>query len=204
LATPLLVVFLSAALADPSSDSHDPPPSNAFASRPSNRCPYAAAVECLDSGKLPADALAAAEADTYWCLTKLLDNIQVLDESFHPFFGGTAWGPAAVAAPAIGVPSFWLPMIGLAFSPHLMRAPPPPPSSRLPSDQDHYTAGQPGLQRQIYKLEELARRIDPSLHRHLARHGIVFSMFSFRWMNNLLMRELPLQVSQNRRRRRPK
>jgi len=29
----------------------------------------------------------------------------------------------------------------------------------------------------------------------LAEHGIVFTMFSFRWMNNLLMRELPLQVA---------
>jgi len=41
-------------------------------------------VECLDSGKLPVEVLAAAEADTYWCLTKLLDNIQVMLLILHP------------------------------------------------------------------------------------------------------------------------
>ncbi|KAF2353157.1 Rab-GTPase-TBC domain [Trinorchestia longiramus] len=30
------------------------------------------------------------------------------------------------------------------------------------------------------------------LHRHLERHGIDYLQFSFRWFNNVLMRELPL------------
>jgi len=47
-------------------------------SKNSGRCPLTTAVECFDSGKLPVEVLAAAEADTYWCLTKLLDNIQVV------------------------------------------------------------------------------------------------------------------------------
>lgn len=93
------------------------------------------AVESLDAQRLPEGALADVEADTYWCLTKLLDHIQ-----------------------------------------------------------DHYTAGQPGLQRQMYRLEELIRRVDSPLHGHLADEGVGFSFFSFRWMNNLLMRELPLQA----------
>jgi len=92
-------------------------------------------VESLDAQRLTEESLSDVEADTYWCLTKLLDNIQ-----------------------------------------------------------DHYTAGQPGLQRQMYRLEELVKRIDRGLHDHLETHGILFSMFSFRWMNNLLMRELPLQA----------
>lgn len=112
LATPLFVVFLSAA-ADRSE----------------------AAVEAMDAARLSKETLTSVEADTYWCLTKLLDNIQ-----------------------------------------------------------DHYTAGQPGLQRQIFRLEELTRRIDADLHAHLEAEGIVFSFFAFRWMNNLLMRELPLQA----------
>ncbi len=99
LATPLFVVFLSAAVA----------PEIPGAWLPGERCPLAAAVEALDAQRLPATALAEVEADTYWCLTKLLDNIQ-----------------------------------------------------------DHYTAGQPGLQRQILRLEELTRRIDRALHAHLA------------------------------------
>jgi len=112
LATPLFVVFLSAAVERSS-----------------------ASVEAMDAARLSKEALTNVEADTYWCLTKLLDNIQ-----------------------------------------------------------DHYTAGQPGLQRQIFRLEELTRRIDSDLHLHLQNEGIVFSFFAFRWMNNLLMRELPLQA----------
>lgn len=32
-----------------------------------------------------------------------------------------------------------------------------------------------------------------NLHRHLERHKVEYLQFSFRWMNNLLMRELPLR-----------
>jgi TBC1 domain family member 2 len=31
-----------------------------------------------------------------------------------------------------------------------------------------------------------------SLHKHLQYHGVDYLQFSFRWMNNLLTRELPL------------
>lgn len=31
-----------------------------------------------------------------------------------------------------------------------------------------------------------------TLHRHLQSHGVDYLQFSFRWMNNLLTRELPL------------
>lgn len=34
-----------------------------------------------------------------------------------------------------------------------------------------------------------------SLHKHLHRHGIDYLQFSFRWMNNLLTREIPLRCS---------
>lgn len=63
----------------------------------------------------------------------------------------------------------------------------------LDSIQDHYIFGQPGLQRMIYKLEDLVLRLDPPLHRHLKdTHNILFIQFAFRWMNCLLIRELPL------------
>ena len=100
LATPLLVVFLSAALLPPKESSSSSSPSSSFneagsssaasaaatsnSSNSSGRCPLTTAVECLDSGKLPVEVLAAAEADTYWCLTKLLDNIQVMLLILHP------------------------------------------------------------------------------------------------------------------------
>jgi len=31
-----------------------------------------------------------------------------------------------------------------------------------------------------------------TLHAHLERHHIEYLQFAFRWMNNLLMREMPL------------
>lgn len=34
-----------------------------------------------------------------------------------------------------------------------------------------------------------------SLHRHLQNHGVDYLQFSFRWMNNLLTRELPLHCT---------
>jgi TBC1 domain family member 2 len=86
-----------------------------------------------DVTDLAAAALKEVEADAYWCLTKLLDNIQ-----------------------------------------------------------DHYTAMQPGLQRMVLRLEELIRRIDSDLHTHMSNEGLQFIQFAFRWMNCLLMRELPL------------
>lgn len=34
-----------------------------------------------------------------------------------------------------------------------------------------------------------------TLHEHLMKHGIDYLQFSFRWLNNLLTRELPLRCS---------
>jgi len=73
------------------------------------------------------------EADTYWCVSKLLDGIQ-----------------------------------------------------------DNYTFAQPGIQMKVKMLEELVSRIDEQVHRHLDRHEVRYLQFAFRWMNNLLMREVPL------------
>jgi hypothetical protein len=74
------------------------------------------------------------EADAYWCLTKLLDNIQ-----------------------------------------------------------DHYTFGQPGLQRMTLRLEDLVHRLDNELHAHFMEQGVLYQFFSTRWMNCALLRELPLR-----------
>ena len=74
------------------------------------------------------------EADAYWCITKLLDNIQ-----------------------------------------------------------DHYTFGQPGLQRMTLRLEDLIHRLDNELYQHFQSQGVMFQFFTTRWMNCVLMRELPLR-----------
>jgi len=59
--------------------------------------------------------------------------------------------------------------------------------------QDNYTFAQPGIQRQVAQLDDLIARIQPDLHDHLLEQGVQFLQFSFRWFNNLLMRELPLR-----------
>lgn len=59
--------------------------------------------------------------------------------------------------------------------------------------QDNYTFAQPGIQRQVAQLDDLIKRIQTDLHDHLLEQGVQFLQFSFRWFNNLLMRELPLR-----------
>jgi len=60
--------------------------------------------------------------------------------------------------------------------------------------QDNYTPVQPGIQRMIYKLKELTQRLDAPLHKHFEEEKLQYFQFSFRWMNCLMTRELPLQL----------
>ncbi|XP_070456007.1 TBC1 domain family member 22A isoform X3 [Equus przewalskii] len=93
-------------------------------------------VDAADVSRVPADVLRNVEADTYWCMSKLLDGIQ-----------------------------------------------------------DNYTFAQPGIQMKVKMLEELVSRIDEQVHRHLEQHEVRYLQFAFRWMNNLLMREVPLRCT---------
>lgn len=88
----------------------------------------------MDPGQLPKPVLDAVEADSFWCLTKLLDGIQ-----------------------------------------------------------DNYIYAQPGIVRQVNALRDLTTRIDAGLAKHLENEGVEFMQFSFRWMNCLLMREVPVR-----------
>lgn len=65
-------------------------------------------------------------------------------------------------------------------------------SKLLDSIQDNYTFAQPGIQKLVNLLERLMARVDSSLHEHLTHNTVQYLHFSFRWMNNLLIRELPL------------
>ncbi|KAI9143531.1 rab-GTPase-TBC domain-containing protein [Paraphysoderma sedebokerense] len=87
-----------------------------------------------DPDEISQQVLNVVEADSFWCLTKLLDGIQ-----------------------------------------------------------DNYTFAQPGIQRQIIKLKELIGRIDAPLYAHLQKENVEFIQFAFRWINCLLMREIPLR-----------
>ncbi|XP_046408139.1 TBC1 domain family member 22B [Ischnura elegans] len=68
-------------------------------------------------------------------------------------------------------------------------------SKFLDGIQDNYIFAQLGIQQKVNQLKELMQRIDAPLHRHLAQHGVDYLQFSFRWMNNLLTRELPLHCT---------
>eukprot|EP00124_Ichthyophonus_hoferi_P004021 Ihof_evm2s397 gene=Ihof_evmTU2s397 len=91
-------------------------------------------VENCDVDTISMEILGEVEADSFWCVTKLLDGIQ-----------------------------------------------------------DNYIFPQPGIQKKITRLADLISRVDAPLHEHLANQGVEYMQFTFRWMNCLLMRELPLQ-----------
>lgn len=61
--------------------------------------------------------------------------------------------------------------------------------------QDNYIFAQLGIQAKVNQLKELIKRIDVTLHKHIEHHGVDYLQFSFRWMNNLLTRELPLHCT---------
>ncbi|XP_038129390.1 TBC1 domain family member 22B isoform X2 [Cyprinodon tularosa] len=93
-------------------------------------------VENFDVAALPLETQRNIEADSFWCMSKLLDGIQ-----------------------------------------------------------DNYTFAQPGIQNKVKALEELVGRIDVDIHNHFKKYEVEYLQFAFRWMNNLLMRELPLRCT---------
>lgn len=64
-------------------------------------------------------------------------------------------------------------------------------SKLLDGIQDHYTFAQPGIQRLVFKLKELVRRIDEPMSKHMEEHKLDFLQFAFRWFNCLVIREIP-------------
>ncbi|KAF4378486.1 hypothetical protein G4B88_027546 [Cannabis sativa] len=67
-------------------------------------------------------------------------------------------------------------------------------SKLLDGMQDHYTFAQPGIQRLVFKLKELVRRIDEPVSKHVEEQGLEFLQFAFRWFNCLLIREIPFHL----------
>lgn len=61
--------------------------------------------------------------------------------------------------------------------------------------QDNYTFAQPGIQLKVIKLKDLTKRVDVDLHTHMEQEQVEYLQFAFRWMNNLLMREMPLHCT---------
>ncbi|CAI9108617.1 OLC1v1008264C1 [Oldenlandia corymbosa var. corymbosa] len=67
-------------------------------------------------------------------------------------------------------------------------------SKLLDGMQDHYTFAQPGIQRLVFKLKELVTRIDEPVSKHMVDQGLEFLQFAFRWVNCLLIREIPFNL----------
>lgn len=59
---------------------------------------------------------------------------------------------------------------------------------------DHYTAGQAGIQRMIHTMRTIVLRLDPHLVHILESNEVEFQDFAFRWMNCLLLREIPFHL----------
>lgn len=60
---------------------------------------------------------------------------------------------------------------------------------------DLFTEGQPGLQKLVAQLRELGKRIDGPLVTHVEAQGIRLMQVANRWMNCLLLREIPPAVA---------
>ncbi|KAH7718971.1 TBC domain-containing protein [Aphelenchoides avenae] len=68
-------------------------------------------------------------------------------------------------------------------------------SALLDTIQDNYTFAQPGIQRKVNELKNLMSTVDRTFYLHLENNQVEFLQFAFRWMNNLLMREIPLRAT---------
>jgi hypothetical protein len=60
--------------------------------------------------------------------------------------------------------------------------------------QDCFTKGQPGIYRMLELLARVVRRGNPEFADWIEKQGIAYEEFAFRWMNCLLVRELPPHV----------
>uniref|UniRef100_A0A3B0MX76 Rab-GTPase-TBC domain containing protein, putative n=1 Tax=Theileria annulata TaxID=5874 RepID=A0A3B0MX76_THEAN len=60
---------------------------------------------------------------------------------------------------------------------------------------ENYTENQPGVYRSLKRLCDLVKRIDYELYKHLEDLNVDFMQFPFRWMNCMLIREIPTDCS---------
>lgn len=139
--------------------------------------------------KVPVESLKDVEADCYWCVCKILDGIQVrlwhvvlmCDVSLGHLFSGqlhgiAAWDPEQ--DPRAGRPYGSRGWYGHDTMLLL------PPSHLLPFSVSC-----------VWRLHHNTSGIVGPLHRHLEAHDIRYEQFAWRWINCLLMREMPLDCT---------
>lgn len=67
-------------------------------------------------------------------------------------------------------------------------------SKLLDSIQDNYTPKQPGIIRQLDELQQLVKLINEHLDKHFEEEHLMYIEFSFRWVNCLMLRDLPFNL----------
>ncbi|XP_058860699.1 TBC1 domain family member 22B isoform X2 [Acipenser ruthenus] len=135
-------------------------------------------VENFDVTILPQHVQRNIEADSFWCMSKLLDGIQASNLRGYRNLRNTGLPPLILRRPIEDVAGAGCCLLGRCYS-----------------DKDNYTFAQPGIQTKVKALEELVSRIDEHVHNHFQKYEVEYLQFAFRWMNNLLMRELPLRCT---------
>jgi len=60
--------------------------------------------------------------------------------------------------------------------------------------QDNYTPAQPGIQKKVFQMIEIIKIIDPRVYKHLNTLTQQHLLWAFRWINNMLMRDLPFML----------
>mmetsp|Transcript_5256 Transcript_5256/g.14919 ORF Transcript_5256/g.14919 Transcript_5256/m.14919 type:complete len:440 (-) Transcript_5256:77-1396(-) len=65
-------------------------------------------------------------------------------------------------------------------------------SSLINQILDHYVQDQPGIQRIISEIDNLLQKVSTDLWQHFQTEGVPIFHFTFKWINCILTRELPL------------
>ena len=149
--------------------------------------------------------MSSVEADAYFCLCKLLEGIQVRSPPCAAWsHAGTSPGSLKATQPgwlvrrdsllrlgtvcagsAVRLQAWtpaWRALHAGLMEPPLTPAPHSKPRTQTAdAAQDHYTYAQPGIQRTVFSIKELVRRIDVPFAQHLEAEGLEFLQFAFRW-----------------------
>ncbi|KAF5929669.1 hypothetical protein HPG69_002391, partial [Diceros bicornis minor] len=132
-------------------------------------------VENFDVTNLSQDMLRSIEADSFWCMSKLLDGIQDNYTFAQPGIQKKVKALEELVS-----------RIDATFLARTL-------SSSLSAVGS--TSILPNLNRKVVPPGPMTLPVSEQVHNHFRRYEVEYLQFAFRWMNNLLMRELPLRCT---------
>jgi hypothetical protein len=133
---------------------------------------------------LSEEQLLEVEADSYWCLCRLLEGIQDHYTDAQPGIQKAVFRIKEVvrcAAPGAAAAAARFAWRGRALRRRSRCRPRPPLSTSSPASPA--------------RLARPRRANDARMAEHLEEQGLDFLQFSFRWVNCLLIREVPFQLA---------